>query len=101
MAPVCMAGRLLLLHFLAFLVFLSFGTKQIESLLVYDRQSLLTIRQTIRNFSALNHDGVMRVMKVIVKLTGPLKPSGEHHVKTKRQQAVTVKNKIVFLLQSS
>ncbi len=44
---------------------------------------------------------VMGVMRVIDILTGTLKPSGEHRVKTKRQQAVTVKNKIVFLLQSS
>lgn len=57
MAPVCVAGRLLLLQCLVFLLFLIIGTKQIESLLVYDRQSLLFLRQRIGNFTAFNHNG--------------------------------------------
>lgn len=52
-----MAGRLLLLQCLVFLLFLTFSTKQIESLLVYDRQSLFFLRQRIGNFTAFNHDG--------------------------------------------
>ncbi|XP_076597184.1 uncharacterized protein LOC143326976 [Chaetodon auriga] len=57
MAPVCTAGRLLLLPYLVFLLFLSIGTKQIESLLVYDRQSLLFLGQNVRDVDAFNHGG--------------------------------------------
>ncbi len=43
----------------------------------------------------------MRVMRVTDNLTGTLKPSGEHRVKPRGSKQFTVKNKIVFLLQSS
>ena len=57
MAPVCVAGRLLLLQCLVFLLFLTIGTKQIESLLVCDRQSILFLRQNVRDLGAFVHDG--------------------------------------------
>ena len=57
MAPVCAAGRLLLLQCVLFLLFLTIGTRQTESLLVYDRQSLLLIRQNVAHLGAFYQDG--------------------------------------------
>ncbi|XP_049924017.1 LOW QUALITY PROTEIN: uncharacterized protein LOC126404683 [Epinephelus moara] len=57
MAPVCMAGRLLLPLWLAFLLFVILGTVQIESLLVYDHQSILDLRHNVRDLSIFDHGG--------------------------------------------
>lgn len=52
MAPACTARRLLLPLLCVFLMFLSLFTSKIESLLVYDRQSLLDLQQNFRYLSA-------------------------------------------------
>ena len=57
MAPVCVADRLVLLQVFVLLLLSIIGTKQIESLLVYDRQSLLFIRRNISDLSTFDHGG--------------------------------------------
>ena len=57
MAPVCVADRPVFLQFLVCLLFFIIGTKQIESLLVYDRQSLLFIRPNVSDLSTFDHGG--------------------------------------------
>ena len=52
MAPLCVAGRLLLLQWLMFPLFITLGTNQIESLLVYDRQALLGLWHTVGELCA-------------------------------------------------
>ena len=55
MAPLCVAGHLLLLQWLMFLLFITFATNQIESLLVYDRQALLNLRHNVGELRAFKH----------------------------------------------
>lgn len=53
-----MGGHLLLLQCYAFVLFLLFLTiGQTESLMVYDRQSLLSLRQNVRVLGAFNQSG--------------------------------------------
>lgn len=54
MAPVCVACRLLLLVPLVFVLFLSTVCKNVDSLLVYDRQTLLNIRSATNDL--VNYD---------------------------------------------
>ncbi|XP_013870705.1 uncharacterized protein LOC106522286 [Austrofundulus limnaeus] len=51
MAPVYVAGRLSLSILVISLLFLSFGTSEIKSLLVYDRQTLLDLRHPVNKVS--------------------------------------------------
>ena len=57
MAPLCVAGRLLLLQWLMFLLFITFGTNQVASLLVYDCQALLDLRNNLGELCAFKHSG--------------------------------------------
>ena len=55
MAQVCVPGRLLLLKWLVFLEFITFGITQIRSLLLYDRQ--LDLRHNVRTLGVFEHGG--------------------------------------------
>ncbi|KAL7866039.1 hypothetical protein SRHO_G00112860 [Serrasalmus rhombeus] len=57
MAPVCVAGRLLLTMWFVFLLLLSVGFSQSNSLLVYDRKSLLDIKNVVTNLGACDCNG--------------------------------------------
>ena len=48
---------LLLLQWLMFLLFITLGTNQIESLLVYDRQALLDLRHNLGELCVFKHSG--------------------------------------------
>lgn len=56
MAPVYVACRLFLLQSVLFLLFLITGAEQTESLLVYDRQFLLSLRSEVRDLGTLDRD---------------------------------------------
>lgn len=58
MEPVCVSAWLSLLQCFVFLMlFLTFGTKPIDSLPVYDRLTLLNIRQNAGDLGAFDFSG--------------------------------------------
>ncbi|GAA6074940.1 uncharacterized protein LOC113038370, partial [Tachysurus ichikawai] len=57
MAPVCVAGRLFSLALIVFVLFLLATFNNVDSLLVYDRQTLLNIRANIENMLIYNSGG--------------------------------------------
>lgn len=66
MAPLCVAGCLLLLQWVLFLLFSTFGTTQIESLLVYDCLSLLDLRHNVRDLGAFKQSEHKTVPPLLV-----------------------------------
>lgn len=48
MAPVCVARRLILQSLCVFILFASLGVQHVDSLLVYERQSLLDLQLTVK-----------------------------------------------------
>ncbi|GAA6086568.1 uncharacterized protein LOC116976515 [Tachysurus ichikawai] len=57
MAPVCVARRLFLLTLCIFLLFVSFIVQNVNTLLVYDRQTLLDLRVRAKGFVKFDYGG--------------------------------------------